>query len=130
MSCRNICKLCKNLYLSETITLSGNNVVIQIPQASFNDCQKVCIVTAQAIPPTAPISATVVIQLGTGPVLYPVQKCDGTALTAAGLRSRTRYKMTVHTTADSGVFRLCGHVCCPSNRLTTINGDGTPVTNA
>lgn len=33
----------------------------------------------------------------------------------------------VHTSADSGTFRLCKRVCCTTNNLRAINGEGTAV---
>lgn len=42
--------------------------------------------------------------------------------TACSIRTRTRYSTVVHTSATSGVFRLCGQVsCAPDNSLTAIS---------
>lgn len=132
MNCRNICRICDRLIISTAVTFtSGTGLVITIPAGSYSDGCRYCIVVAQAIPTETTISAPVFIQIGTGgPVLYPVTKNNCAPLTACGIKTRTKYPMVVRTTADSGVFRLCGKVCCPSERLTAINGDGTPVTTA
>lgn len=128
MACKNICKLCDRLVISTAVTFTAPNVVITIPEGAYNDCEKYCIVVAQAIPATATIGSPVVIQIGTGTELYPVQRCDCTPLTVCGLRSRTKYSMKVETTETSGIFKLLGRPCCqPNNNLRSINGTAPAV---
>ncbi len=128
MACKNICKLCRKLVLSESVTFSGGQLVIRIPSGSYSDGEKICLVVAQSIPTDTTVAANVVIQIGDGAVLYPVTKCNCAPLTACGVRTRTKYSMVIRTTVDTGTFRLLGNVpCCPDN-LRAINGEGTPVT--
>lgn len=129
MACNNSCRLCDRLIISTAVAFTGGNLVVTIPAGSYADGCKYCIVIAQSIPDTTTINAPVVIQIGTGPVLYPVTKRNCAPLTACGVRTRTKYSMVVHTTADSGTFRLIGNSsCAPNNNLRALNGDGTPVT--
>ena len=130
MSCKNVCKLCKNLVLSQSVVFTpGTGLIINIPEGNYSDCEKVCIVVAQSIPAETTISAPVFIQIGTGTVLYPLDKCDCTQATACSIRTRTKYSTRVETTSNSGVFKLLGRIACaPDNRLNAINGDGTIVT--
>lgn len=130
MSCKNVCKLCKNLVLSQSVVFTpGTGLIINIPEGNYSDCEKVCIVIAQSIPAATTISAPVFIQIGTGTVLYPLNKCDCTQATACSIRTRTKYSTRVETTSNSGVFKLLGRIACaPDNRLNAINGDGTIVT--
>ena len=129
MACKNICKLCNRLIISTAVAFTDGNLVVTIPTGSYNDGEKYCIVIAQSIPDTVTINAPVVIQIGTGPVIYPVTRRNCTQLTASGVRTRTKYAMRVHTTVDTGTFRLLGDPCCvPTNNLRALNGDGTPVT--
>ena len=131
MACRTSCKLCNRLIISTAVAFTDGNLVITIPAGSYNDREKYCVVIAQRIPDTTTINAPVVIQIGTGPVLYPVTKRNCTQLTASGVRTRTRYSMRVHTSVDTGTFRLLGDVCCvPTDNLRAINGDGTLVTQS
>lgn len=131
MACKNICRLCDKLIISTAVTFTGGNLVITIPEGAYNNCGKYCIVIAQTIPATATINAPVVIQVGTGPVLYPLTNCNGTQVTASGIRTRTKYATRVHTSADTGTFRLLGNVCCASgDNLRALDGDGTPVATA
>ena len=130
MSCKTSCKLCKNLIISQSVTFTGGNLVINLPAGSYNDGCKYCIVVAQTIPATTTINAPVFITIGTGTQLYPLNKCDCTQATACSIRTRTRYSTCVETTPTSGVFKLMGRICCaPTNNLRGINGTA-PVTPA
>lgn len=123
MACKNTCKLCKNLIISTNVVFNADlgNLYIQIPEGSYNDCQKYCIVIAQTIPTDTVIGAPVYIQMGTGNA-YPLQKKNCAQATACSIRSRTKYSTVVRTSTTGGVFRLCGDVACaPSNNLTAIS---------
>lgn len=123
MACKNTCKLCKNLIISTDVSYNSTlgNLYIQIPDGSYNDGQKYCIVIAQTIPTDTVIGAPVYIQIGTGNA-YPLQKRNCAQATACSIRTRTKYSTVVHTSGTSGVFRLCGDVACsPSNNVVSIS---------
>ena len=121
--CKNTCKLCERLIISEAVTFAAGTLTVNIPAGSYADGCRYCIVIAQAIPAATTITAPVVITIGDGTVEYPLVKCDCAQVTACALRTRTRYPVTVSTNATGGTFKLRGHVCCaPSNALTTIDG--------
>lgn len=123
MSCKNVCRLCDNLVLSQAVTFDGTNLVINIPAGSYDNGCKYCLVVAQAIPATTTINAPVVITIGTGTVLYPLTRCDCAQVTACGIRTRTRYSTKVVTTPTGGSFRMLGKPCCsPNNALQSIDG--------
>lgn len=124
MSCKNVCKLCDKLIISTAVTFTaGTGLIITIPEGSYNDGCKYCLVVAQTIPAATTITAPVFIQIGTGTELYPVNKCDCTQVTACGIRTRTKYSMRVETSPTSGIFKLLGKPCCqPNNNLRSING--------
>ena len=123
MACKNVCKLCNKLIISTAVAFTGGNLVITIPAGAYNECEKYCIVVAQSIPTTTTITAPVYIQIGTGAVLYPLQKCDCAQATACSIRTRTKYSTCVVTTPTGGSFRLLGNLCCaPNNNLRSING--------
>lgn len=130
MACKTACKLCNKLIISQSVTFTGGNLIINLPAGSYNDGCKYCIVVAQSIPSTATITAPVFITIGTGTQQYPLNKCDCTQATACSIRTRTRYATRVETTPTSGVFKLLGKICCaPNNNLRGINGTA-PVTPA
>lgn len=131
MSCNNVCRLCDRLIISEAVTFTaGTGLIINIPEGSYADECKYCIVVAQAIPAATTITAPVFITIGDGTELYPLNKCDCTQATACSIRTRTRYATRVETSATTGVFRLLGKVCCaPNNNLAAIDGTA-PVAEA
>ena len=124
MACNNVCKLCDNLIISTAVAFTaGTGLVITIPEGSYQDGCKYCIVVAQTIPDATTITAPVFIQIGTGTELYPLNKCDCTQATACSIRTRTRYSTRVETSATTGVFKLLGKVACsPNNNLVAIDG--------
>lgn len=127
-NCKNVCKLCRNLVISESVSFTGGNLVITIPAGSYSNNCKVCLVIAQAIPDTTTINAPVVIQIGTGTEQYPLTKCNCAQVTACGVRTRTKYCTVVSTSATGGTFKLLGKAsCAPDNSLTAIDGT-TPTT--
>lgn len=131
MACKNVCKLCPNLIISESVTFTaGTGLVINIPEGSYMDGCKYCIVVTQTIPAETTITAPVFITIGDGAELYPLNKCDCTQATACSIRTRTKYSTRVETSATTGVFKLLGRVACaPNNNLTAIDGTA-PVAGA
>lgn len=133
MSCKNVCSLCRNLIISQAITFTNGNLIINLPAGSYENGRKICIVLAQAIPNTTTINAPVFITIGTGTTLYPLTKRNCAQVTACGIRTRTRYSVCVSTTATGGTFKMLGEPCCaPNNQLQSINGTAPVVapTNA
>lgn len=123
MACKPTCKLCNKLVISESVTFTGGNLVINIPAGSYNNGGKYCIVIAQAIPAASTINAPVVVTIGTGTELYPLTNRCCAQVTACGIRTRTRYSTVVSTSATGGTFKLLGNTCpCPTNNLTAIDG--------
>ena len=130
MNCRNVCRLCNNLVISSEVTFTTPNLIINIPSGSYIDCSRYCIVVAQSIPDDTTITAPVFITIGTGTELYPLNRCDGTQVTANELRTRTRYKTKVTTNTTTGAFNLLSPLCgCRSTNLASIDGTA-PTTGA
>ena len=135
MPCKNICNLCPNLVISQSVNFTDGNLVIVVPSGTYENGRKICIVVAQSIPETTTITAPVMIQIGTGTTLYPLQNRCCAQVTACGVRTRTKYATRVSTSATGGAFKMLGNpACSPSNNLTAINGTApttdTPVTQA
>lgn len=123
MACKPTCRLCDKLIISQSVTFTGGNLVINLPAGSYRNGYKYCIVIAQAIPATATINAPVVITIGTGTELYPLTNRCCAQLTACAIRTRTRYSTVVSTNSTGGSFKLLGNACpCPNNNLTAIDG--------
>ena len=113
MSCPTYKRLCDKLVISDSVTFTGGNLVIDLPAAAYNNNQKYCIVVAQTIPTTTTITAPVVITIGgNATVTYPLLDCNCAPVTACAINTRTRYSTCVHTDATTGTFRLLGKIPC------------------
>lgn len=131
MACKNVCRLCDKLILSQSITFTGGNLVINLPAGSYNNNCKYCIILAQAIPAATTINAPVVFTIGTGTQQYPLVNRCCRPVTACGVRTRTKYSVVVETSSTSATFKMLGNPCCqPNNNLRSVNGiaPATPVT--
>ena len=123
MGCKNTCKLCDRLIISQAVTFAGDTLTINLPAGSYQDGCKYCIVVAQAIPAATTINAAVVVTIGDGTEEYPLAGCDCAQLTACSIRTRTRYATKVVTTPTGGSFKLLGRAACaPNNNLISIDG--------
>ena len=128
--CNNTCRICPRIRISQAVTFTGGNLIINLPAGSYNEHEKYCIIVAQSIPAAATINAPVYVTVGSGTVLYPLTKSDCSQATACAIRTRTRYPVCVSTTPTGGSFRLMGGTCCaPNNNLQSINGTA-PTTTA
>lgn len=131
MACKNVCKLCDRLVISQAVTFADGTLTINIPAGSYGDGCKYCIVVAQAIPAETTITAPVVITIGDGTVTYPLTDGCCAQLTACAIRTRTRYAVRVATTPTGGTFKLLGRACCaPNNALAAIDGTAPAATAA
>lgn len=123
MSCKSVCRLCDQLVLSQAVTFADGALTINLPAGSYNNGQEYCIVVAQAIPAETTITAPVVITIGEGTEEYPLTNRCCAQVIASALRTRTRYKTIVSTSATGGTFKMLGRgSCAPSNNLTAIDG--------
>lgn len=131
MSCPTTKKLCNNLVISQAVTFTGGNLVINLPEGVYQNKQKYCIVVSQNIPDTTTITAPVVITIGEGTDIYPLVNCNCSTVYACAINKRTRYSVYVHTDIASGVFKLIGKIPCSScqNNLSSLPAP-TPVTPA
>ena len=130
MSCKNVCRLCGRLVLSQAVSFTGGNLVIDLPAGSYDDGCKYCVVAAQAIPAETTIAAPVVFTVGAGTEQYPLTTRDCAQVTACGIRTRTKYALRVATSAVGGSFQMLGRPCCaPDNRLASLDGGTAPAPN-
>lgn len=109
MACKNICRLCNHLIISNSVTFASGALNIDIPAGNYTDGEKYCIVIAQPIPNTATVNALTYISIGGQGSYRLVNKCCEHVV-ASALRTRTRYSTTVVTDATGGVFKLLGNL--------------------
>ena len=124
--CNISCNECCNKVFSDSVTLVTVNdidtLVVDVPQQTFNNCQRGCLVIVQSIPTTATIATPVAISIGgSTTTVYPVVDCTGAQVTAPQVRTRRRYPFKVVTTATGGVFKILKNLsCAPNAALATI----------
>ena len=124
MACKNICRLCDRLVISDSVTFTGGNLLIDIPAGTYTNECKYCIVVAQTIPSTTTINAPVYITIGGSTTnLYPLTKRSCAQVTACSIRTRTKYSTVVSTNATGGSFRITGCnelPCAPDDALASL----------
>ena len=117
MSCKNVCKLCRNLVLSTALAYDAttDTLNITIPNNGYRNCEKVCIIVAQAIPATT--TRTALVNIVVGASTFPLVTSCCNQATACLIGSRRKYSTCVVTNATTGTFRLLGKtpVCCPDS---------------
>ena len=114
-------RLCPNLIISTSVTLttvSGTDtLLINIPEGTYANGCKYCIVVAQNVPTTVPIGTPVAVSIGGDTTtVYPLTNKCCAQVTACAIRTRTRYPVCVSTSATGGSFKvLNGLSCAPNN---------------
>lgn len=120
--CKSVCQLCDRLVISQSVSFADNTVVINLPDGSYRNGEKYCIVVAQSIPDTVTISAPVVFTIGDGATTFPLTTSCCVPVTSCGIRTRTRYSTVLTTSATEATFKMIGKPCCsPSNNLPSIS---------
>lgn len=90
--------------LTTAVAISGNNLVLTIPNGTYPNCYNFILRLAQSVPLTATNLMPVVIQIGAGTTLYPFRQKAGHNVYANQLKARRNYM--VHTAADTASFTL------------------------
>lgn len=113
-------KACKRLVDSVSVAVTGDVLVINIPQANYDNCEKLCILVAQAIPTTATRGMPVVVTIGADTTQYPIVRCNGNPVTQEYIGQGNIYPIKVQTNATSAVFRVLCELCCASTNIPSI----------
>lgn len=127
MACKNVCRLCDRLVISTAVTFNpqANRLVIGLPDGTYLNGEKYCIVIAQTIPAATTISADVAFVIGDGTTQYPLLDNCCSVVLARAIRTRTRYATRLKTSPTSANFKLLGKPCSccssESRALTSIS---------
>ena len=119
--CNNSCNECSRKIYSDSVSVvtvdTVDTLVVDVPQQSFTNCQKGCIVIIQNLPDAATIYMPVAISIGgVTTTVYPVVGCDGSPVTASMLRSRRRYPYKVAVNGGNATFKILRNLmCAPTN---------------
>lgn len=111
------CRICKRFVGSLTVTVTATALVINIPDATYEDCDRLCLAVLQAIPTTATRGLPVVVTIGTDTTEYPLVACNGTPVTQEYIGEGNIYKLKVLTTSSSAVFKVLNNLCMASTNI-------------
>lgn len=117
------CKLCKRLVGSVSVTATATALVINIPQANYDNCERLCLAVLQEIPTTVTRGLPVVITIGASATQYPLVRCNGTPVTHEYIGQGNIYQLRVQTTTTSAVFRVINNICAVSTNIPSIPVD-------
>ena len=120
------CGGCEHFVRSNSVTLTGGVLVINIPAptVTLSNKQKICICIAQAIPAVTSAD-TVAITIGTDATQYPLRTTCGNNVHADQIRSRKVYHTFLATDIPQFTVKAC-ELCCTGFNFPTI----TPTTPA
>ena len=100
------CGGCKHFIRTNSVSLVGDVLVLNIPQKSYSNRERVCICVAQAIPAVTSAN-TVAITIGIGVTQYPLRTKCGNNVYADQIRSRRVYHTDVATDTASFITSPC-----------------------
>lgn len=115
-------KICDKILISDSVTVSGTTLLIDIPANVFRNCEKYYLVIAQPIPDTATINMPVELTIGgVTTTTYPLVTCSCGNVTASMIRTYNKYPIQIATTATGANIKvLDGLACAPSNAVNVI----------
>lgn len=114
------CKLCNKFVGSTSVAITGTNLVINIPAANYDNCERLCLAVLQEVPAAATRGMPVVITIGDGTTEYPIVKCNGTPVTQEYIGYGNIYQLRVQTTATSAIFKVLNNLCAVSINIPSI----------
>lgn len=109
------CNKCNHFVATLSTSISGGNLVLQIPANNYINNTEVCIAIAQAIPDGTTAAMPVVVQIGTDGTLYPLRTKCGHNIYADQVRSRRIYCTRVATDTASFIYNGRCNLPCTAN---------------
>lgn len=100
------CGGCEHFVKTNSVTLVGDVLVLNIPQNTYSNGEKVCICIAQALP-IVTSAQTVAITIGEATTQYPLRTKCGNNVRADQIRSRKVYHTNVATDTESFIISKC-----------------------
>lgn len=132
MPCRQFrgapCGGCCHFVKSNSVTLVGDVLVINIPENTYSNHEKVCICIAQAIPEGVTSANTVAVTIGAAATQYPLlTKCIN-FVHAGQIRCRKVYH--TYVTTDVAAFVVEDKLCCTAFNFPVIPAPVAPAVQA
>lgn len=107
------CGACTHFVKTTAVTLSGSVLVLNIPQATYSNHEKVCICVAQSIPDGVTSADTVAVTIGTSSTHYQLRTQCSNNVHADQIRARRVYHTHVATDTNKFVVNKCE--LCPTS---------------
>lgn len=115
-------RLCNRFTTTDGITFVGGTLVVNLPEGSYNNGERYCIVIADARPAGILAGAPVVFTIGGGAVQYPLLDRCGVQATERIITPRSMFGVILKTTATGGSFYIPKYRACNPNVLESVNG--------
>lgn len=100
------CGGCEHFVRTQSVTLNGTVLILNIPQNTYSNGEKVCICVAQAIPAVTSAD-TVAITIGSATTQYPLLTKCGNDVHADQIRCRKVYHTYVATDNADFIVSPC-----------------------
>lgn len=104
------CGGCTHFVKTLSVTLVDGVLVLNIPEATYSNKEKVCICVAQSIPEGVTSANTVAITIGSETAQYVLRTRCGNNVHADQIRSRKVYH--TNTATDVGAFMVSENELC------------------
>lgn len=115
-------KLCNRFTPTDGITFADGTLILNLPAGNYNNCEKYCIVVADARPAGIIAGSQVVFTIGGGAVQYPLLDRCGTPVTERAIVPRTMFGAVLKTTATGGSFYIPKYKVCNPVVLERVDG--------
>ena len=122
MACNYGCRCCPLLVKSTALTYNAetNVLSVSIPEATYQNHQRLCLVITQAIPAGVNANTTVNILVGTGQTGYPIYTRFLNDVYADSLMTRRVYPLLAATDTEAFVIEDVGRLKSTKHVFSTL----------
>ena len=122
MACNCGCRCCPQLVRSTALTYNAetNVLSVSIPEATYLNHQRLCLVIAQAIPSSVNANTTVNILVGAGTTGYPIYTRFLNDVYADSLMTRRVYPLLAATDTEAFVIEDVGRLKATQHVFSTL----------
>lgn len=114
MACNRRCNICNNLVAVTKIEIVGGNLVLTIPEGTYENHKQVCLMITQNIPVSDTI-LPIVIKIGEDTRTFYLLNKNGNFVYSDQIKSRRLYGTSFKT--DTRVFKYNGHYNLPCTQF-------------
>lgn len=122
------CGGCCHFVRTTSVSLTGGVLILNIPQRTYSNKEKVCICIAQVLPDGVVPTDTVAITIGTDATQYPLRTKCGNNVHADQIRGRKVYHVFAATDIPAFTVSVC-ELCCTSFNFPVIPAAAPPASS-